>query len=187
MTADYPDYIRLFFLVGTTITIPINIESSDIILPISIDAATAQVDINIAAAAVMIDFNFADQSVAVFDAAKWFAHDEKSVVVWGQDDVLDNNNEMVASRVVPEDKVFYLCGVAYGMKCPTAAPKSTYALITYDGVPFITLGSAAGTGMIFDVPLRYVAGVTVRLYLWQLGSGVTIAMLGSYWGYDEDA
>jgi len=203
---DFPDWTRLFWLFGTSITIPINIEASDITLPVSIDAATAVVGVNIEAsdvtlpisidaATVTLDVNlatqdanieitFADQSVAVFDAAKWFAHQAAQWTVYSQSNLGDTAN-LTASRVVPTGKVAFILGAAIGYAA-AAVSLNIYWTVQIVGTPVATGGFNNGGAVIFDVPFRATAGQTIYLYVWNY-SGATKMTAGSIWGYDADA
>lgn len=44
---DYPDWTRLFYLTGTSITIPISIEASDVTIPVSIDASSVTLNVSL--------------------------------------------------------------------------------------------------------------------------------------------
>jgi hypothetical protein len=68
---DYPDWTRLFFLTGTSITLDINITGVDVTMPVSIEASTVTLDVSISAATVTVNINFSDQSVAVLDIFSW--------------------------------------------------------------------------------------------------------------------
>lgn len=209
MTADYPDWQRAFRIVGTEITIPINITASAVTLPVSIQSAATflnvkiianlvtsnvsivssyvTLNVNIAAADVTININFSDQSVAVFDAAKWFAHQAQQICVGGSDSVANNDGEVMVTRAVPAGKVFFVCGLAYSIAATTATPRSTEANLRCNVVLIATLGGGVGGGLIFDTPLRFTAGQVVDLKCWQYGSDATLTMYGTIWGYDEAA
>jgi len=182
--ADYPDWTRLFQLAGTEITIPINIETSDVTIPISIVAATATVDVNLAAQVANITFEFADQSVAVFDAAKWFAHEAAQFFVTGSDDVGDNSTAVLATRAVPGNRVSYIAGYGFGL-IEAATPNAVHGYLYIDEAVIITSGSHRGSGFIFDTPLRATAGQVVGVWAGQWGSGGAFRYRGGFWGYDE--
>jgi hypothetical protein len=202
--ADYPDWTRLFHLVGTDITIPISIETSAVILEVNIASAvtldvdiTAQsvgtLDINLAAAAITLNVNlaaqsanisikFADQSVAVFDAAKWFAHQATQWGVTGGGSISTGNYNTI-SRVVPANKVAFLCGIGVGYLVAGAAVNILVAT-NIAGTDVSVVGFDTGGGLIFDTPFRATAGQTIAIYVYNL-SGATKVTLGSMWGYDE--
>ncbi|TET99185.1 MAG: hypothetical protein E3J29_02915 [Dehalococcoidia bacterium] len=206
--ADYPDWTRLFHLVGTEITIPVNIEASDVTIPVSIVASTATVnihvasvgfyipiaiyatevtlDVNIESQTANIDFNFADQAVAVFDAAKWFAHQAQQVIVSGSASCAVNTAVVVVSRTVPSGKTFFIVGAGHSVWSITAAPTSMRCEVIIGGTSTITLGSHRGGGLAFDTPLRATTGQVVELRLVQFGSGATLVCGASFWGYDEE-
>jgi len=207
--SDYPDWTRLFYLTGTDIVIPISIDAatvtlpvsidaatvtidvalvaSDVTLPVSIDAATVTLDVNLTAATATIDINFSDQSVAVFDAAKWFAHNAQQQFIIGSGSVPNNGSVSSASRTIPAGKVMFVTGMAYNLECSTATPRSSGLILDVDGVRYGVYGSIAGGGLVFDTPLRLTAGQLARLYVHQWGSGAAIYCTGGFWGYDEDA
>ncbi|OGO08505.1 MAG: hypothetical protein A2Y61_03980 [Chloroflexi bacterium RBG_13_60_13] len=206
---DYPDWTRLFYLTGTDITIPISIDAVTVILPISIDAVTVTLDINIvasditmpvsieastvtldvsiSAATVTIDINFSDQSVAVFDAAKWFAHQAQQYVFVGTGNAADDGGVLLATYTVAAGKNFYVCGLSYGIQDADGAPKYMMARIDRAATDILYAGSAVGGFLILDMPLRFVAGQTINYRVWQYGSGFTLTLGGAFWGYLEDA
>jgi len=183
--ADYPDWTRLFYLVGTAITIPINIESSDITLDVNLVGSDISVDVNITAAAVTLDFNFADQSVAVFDAAKWFAHQAAQWSAIGQADAASGADVSV-SRIVPAGKVGFLVGVGFASYAIGFVGPSMPALVKIADIAVCGVGSYRGGGLIFDVPLRATAGQTIAAYVRNFDSA-TRTLQVSIWGYDEVA
>jgi len=206
MTQDYPDWMRAFYLYGVEITIPINIESSDITLPISIDAVTAELsftlhasditlpisldavnvtlDVNIESQDANITFEFADQSVAVFDAAKWFAHQGSQWAIFSEASKAATA-QLTVSRTVPANKVGYLLGIGVGYFGVPAA-FNIYWSISVAGSVVAVGGFSYGGTVILDVPFRATAGqvLTIIVSNW---SGATIAVGGSFWGYDEAA
>lgn len=206
--ADYPDWTRLFQLAGTEITIPINIEASDITmpvsidavtadlevsitavgvtLPISIDAATVDLDVNLVGQDVTIDFNFADQSVAVFDAAKWFAHNAAQVFLTAYATITVNACGTVIDYTVPAGKTLYIVGVSYSAASGETPPLSCRGDLLIAATWVLTLGSLVGAGLPLDTPVRATAGQHVYLQLCQYGAGANMVMYGSIWGYLED-
>lgn len=208
MTTDYPDWTRLFHLVGTDITIPINITASDVTLnvnlvatevaldvtitavdvtlPVSIDAVTVTLDVNVVAQAANFTIEFADQSVAVFDAAKWFAHNAAQVFVTGYASVVKDASATVCSRLVPAGKVFFIAGCGYAVYGMGALPWGSYILLQVAAPVIGRWGSITGLAVIFDVPIRAVAGETVYCTLTNGGPN-TATMCGEFWGWDEDA
>lgn len=205
MTTDYPDWTRLFHLVGTDITIPINIEASavtldvnlvatevaldvtitavDVTLPISIDAATVAIDVVLTAAEVTIDINFSDQSVAVFDAAKWFAHQAAQWCVAALATIASGAS-VTATRTVPAGKMAFLCGFSMGYWVAGAGVNILWALRL--GSSLIAAGGFdTGGGLIFDVPFRFTAGQVINMDGYNY-SGATKDTIVTAWGYDED-
>lgn len=228
MTHDYPDHTRLFHLVGTEITIPINIEASEVTIPVSIDAAPATVNINlsdispgvtlnvaiqtsvtlnvavassvtlnvaiqssavtinvaIASAAVTLNISFSDQSVAVFDAAKWFAHKAQQVFVDGSGTIGSGSGGLAASRTVPAGRTYFVTFLTWA--CEGTGSFHVMARLAVAG-PFIISSAGSGGGVaIFDTPVRAVAGQAVTLYVTQW-SGSERTIRGSFGGYDEIA
>jgi len=206
---DLPDWYQGFQLVGSDITINVNIEASDVTLPVSIDAATVTVqvsimgtaavlpiyvaanvvtlDVNLESQTANIDFNFADQSVAVFDAAKWFAHQAAQVFATGFATITDNSVGTVIDYTVPAAKVFFIVGLAYAVQTGANLPNSCQGDLLFGATRAITLGSRVGTGLPLDTPVRATAGQHVYLQLWLFGAGANLVMWGSVWGYLEDA
>jgi len=204
---DYPDWTRLFQLAGTDITIPINIEASDVTLPVSIDAATALVkveiavvsaiipiritastvtlDVNIESQDANIAFTFADQSVAVFDAAKWFAHEADQVFVSGTTTGTIGGTAAPCTRTVPAGKVFYICGFSYVNREGTVR-NAIEAYIAIAGTTAIFTGSSRGAAVIIDVPLRATAGQVVTLTTEVYGGAGVYPVGGAFWGWDEE-
>jgi len=202
--ADFPDWTRLFQLAGTEITIPINIEASDVTLPVSIDAATVTLNIkvvdssiqlpvsiqsssvtmyvSIRSSVVTIDMNFTDQSVAVFDAAKWFAHEAAQISVWGYGNALDNSSVQVASRAVPANTTYFITGIGGGAWINTDCVVRV-SLVIASSVVALLMGRA-GANATFDTPMRATTGQTVYVLIDQL-SGAERTCYGCQWGYDE--
>lgn len=183
---DLPDWYQGFQLVGSDITINVNIEATDVTLPISLDAATVTLDVNIESQDANITFTFADQSVAVFDAAKWFAHEADQVFVTGYDDIAVDAATAVCTREVPAGKVFYIAGAGYAVYGMGALPYGSYLLIQIAATVIGRWGSIAGTAIIFDVPIRATAGQTVWCTLCNGGPNEA-TFCGEFWGWDEDA
>jgi hypothetical protein len=182
---DYPDWTRLFYLTGTAITIPINIESSDITLDVNLVGSDIQMDVNIAAAAVTLDFNFADQSVAVFDAAKWFAHQAAQWSVRAQGSA-NSGSSLVASRTVPAGKVAFILGCGWSPFEAGFAGAFMPAGVVIDGSTVGDFGSYRGGAAIVDVPFRATAGQEVQVFVLNFDS-VARTLRVAMWGYDEDA
>jgi len=206
---DYPDWTRLFHLVGTDIVIPIsidaatvtlpvsidaqtlvmgvNIVASDVIVPISIDATNVTLDVNLTAATATIDINFSDQSVAVFDAAKWFAHQAAQFVFVGTGNAADDGNVLLATYTVPANKVFQVGGLAWGIIDADGPPKYMAGRIDRGGTDIFYVGNQVGGSCVFDVPFGFSAGAVINFRVWQYGSGFTLTLAGAFWGYLEDA
>jgi len=183
--ADYPDWTRLFQLAGTKITIPINIEGSDVELSVSIDAITADLEVTITAAEVTLDINFLDQSVAVFDANQWFALQAQQVFLQGSGSVADNAQTALVSRTVPTGRTFFITGIAYSCQPPSAGPLAMEGALVVGGSIVAGLGSYRGLGVAFDTPVRATAGQAVSVNVGQWGAGAANACTASLWGYDR--
>ena len=181
---DYPDWTRLFYLVGTTITIPINIESSDITLDVNLTGSDIQLDVNIAAAAVSLDINFLDQSVAVFDANQWFALQALQIFVHGGAAATTGTLTVIASRTVPPARTFFIAGAGFGV-LTAVSPVSCYMKILVDSVESVTLGAETGGGWAFDTPIRATAGQLVEVAAVQQ-TGAQKTIYGGCWGYDRE-
>jgi hypothetical protein len=206
---DYPDWTRLFYLTGTAITIPINIEASEVALDVKITGSTAiltvtvqavlsmvnvqilssvvTLDVNIESQTANIDFNFADQSVAVFDAAKWFAHQATQVFLTGIYGVADNTCQTIIDYTVPAGKNLYIVGASYATAVGGDPPKSTKLELAVASTIVLYLGDIVGAGIPLDTPIRATAGQQVLVALCQYASGGTKYMYGGIWGYLEDA
>jgi len=204
MSNDYPDWTRLFYLVGTSITIPINIEASDIILPVSIDAATAQVDVNLAASDITvsiniaasditldvniaaqvanIEFEFADQSVAVFDAAKWFAHEAQQVFMLGGATLNDGAFGVTATRLVAGATAYFVTWLGGGVNYTGGV--HVVLVLRIDTVEVLRFDGVGGHGTPLDTPIRVEVGERVDLYMTHY-SGAQAYCVGSFGGYDE--
>jgi hypothetical protein len=208
MTQDYPDWTRLFRLVGTDITIPISIDAATVTLPVSIDAATIELNVNLISSATSlwvkilssvvtldvniesqtanIDFNFADQSVAVFDAGKWFARQLQHIRITGTTTINDNSVAEVASYTVPAGKIAYIVGISYGLDS-NDTPAVLSADMRFDSYHELYTSSYRGHAFILDVPIRHSAGYTHSLWIGNYGAGASIVGIGGFWGYLEDA
>lgn len=204
---DYPDWTRLFHLVGTNITIPISIDASNVTLPISIDAVTVPInvtiasqwfdvdvniaasevtiDVNITAAAVTLNINFADQSVAVFDAAKWFSHQAQQVFIVGAASVLQNNYATLVSYTVPAGKNLFVVGASYRTQPLTAVLYASGLEIVVASVEQFHIGGVAGQALSCDTPLRYPAGTVLTVRGHQYSSMASLYIYGMIWGYLE--
>ena len=201
---DYPDWTRLFYLTGTAITIPINIESSDITLEVNIASAVTldvditaasvgQLDINLAAAAITlnvnlaaqsanIDISFADQAVAVFDAAKWFAHTAAQWTI-SASGVAAANASLTAIRVVPVGKTAYVAGLAGGYYDGGVGTTIFFVLYVAGGAVMF-VGANTGGGLIFDVPFRGTAGQNIIAQVTNYSAG-NRSVAVCCWGWDE--
>lgn len=160
---DYPDWERGVRIVGSDITLQVNIE-----------AITATLNII-----------FSDQSVAVFDAAKWFAHQAQQIFVTGTVTVDEDGWTLMCDRLVPENREFYINGLTYGLLSTLGVPTHMWAALWKDPAAIVATGSYIGDNLIFDVPLRVIAGETIELLVGQYGAGGTRICHGSFWGYDE--
>lgn len=183
---DYPDWQQIFRLVGSDITINVNIEASAVTLPISIDAATVTLDVNLTAATATIDINFSDQSTAVFDASKWFAHNADEVFIRGSASIDQNTLTVLASRTVPTGKTFFIGGIAHAIAADSQTPASMVAFVRVAGVIIVDFGSYRGGPTILDVPIRATADQLVEILVAHYGSAGSEVCYGSFWGYDEE-
>lgn len=183
---DLPDWYQGFQLVGSDITINVNIEASAATLPVSIDAATVTLDVNLTAATATIDIVFTDQSVAVFDAAKWFAHGAEQIFVTASVNASAGSLTVIASRTVPTGKVFMMVGVSMGLG-GNQQPYSMRMLVRVGGTYIMRIGSFRGFGTPFDVPLRVEAEQLVELVCAHYGSVGAEVLDATLWGYDEEA
>lgn len=182
---DYPDWTRLFHLVGTDITIPINIEASDVTLPVSIvsqevflyvtvlsvattvyvsiKASTVTLNVNIAAAAVTINIKFTDQSVAVWDATGWFSHQGLAKFWENYTSVIGSYDDTLTLYTVPDGKVLYVYEVTIGWQ------KSGRGIALYSpGAIYFAGGFVPDHGTLHELlspPLALEAGKTLYLYL----------------------
>lgn len=182
---DLPDWYQGFQLVGSDITINVNIEASDVTLPISIDAVTADLEVSITAVAVTIDINFADQAVAVWGAAAWFSRMGDQVFNRGTATVPLSTKTTLTSRTVPAEKTFYIAGVSFGLRS-AGAPDSCVGDLAIGATAVIDLGSHRGGGLIFDVPIQATAGQVVVLSIYQYTGGGDLVFIGGFWGWDEE-
>lgn len=179
--ADFPDWTRLFYLSGVAITIPINIESSDIILPVSIDAATATVDVNLTASDITVDINiagsditvnvnlhaqtanididFADQSIAVFDAAKWFAHEADQVFIYGSASCISGGVVQTLSYTVPSGKTFFIAFMAAAVS--GGGTFHILGRLEQNGSVVFIISGEGGAHAPVDVPFRFTAGQVI--------------------------
>ena len=183
--ADFPDWTRLFWLYGTSITLPINIESSDVVLGVSIDAVTADLDVTITAAEVTLAINFSDQSVAVWGAAAWFSRQGEQVSYGGFENADDATVTTMSSRTVPSGKTHYIAGFAWGL-ADNASPTYVYGMLEIKGVAVVMFSSQVGNSVTLDVPMRALAGELVRIRVKHEGTGGTQKCMGSCWGWDEE-
>jgi len=204
MGGDYPDWTRLFYLTGTAITIPITIKASDVWIPITLEAAHCGVNVGIVASSVTlniritssavtlnvnitsqtanINFTFADQSVAVFDAAKWFAHNAQQVFVRGDATPISGIFAAVATRTVPADHTYFVTYLSGG--CEAAGPAHVGAYLVIDGSWVLRVDDINGVSTILDTPVRATAGSVVALWMAQW-SGAAVQVQGGLGGYDE--
>jgi hypothetical protein len=181
---DYPDWQQIFRLVGSDITINVNIKASGVTLPISIDAVTADLEVTVTAVDATIDINFTDQSVAVFDAAKWFAHNADQIFVTSQDSINANSGKSIVTRTVPTGKTFFIAGFAWGSD-GFAAITGTYGVLVLDGSPLVLTASLRGDAVIFDVPIRATTGQVIGVTVGNV-SGSSAGYRASLWGWDEE-
>ena len=181
---DLPDWYQGFQLVGSDITIPISIDAATVAVPITLVTSYAEVFVKITAAEVTLDFNFADQSVAVFDAAKWFAHTAEQVFVSGQASIGANAGGSIATRAVPGGKTFYIAGFSWGSD-GFVAISGTYGLLVLDGAPIAMKAGLRGDGIVFDVPVRALATQVVGITVGNV-SGSSAGYRGGFWGWDEE-
>lgn len=182
--ADYPDWTRLFYLVGTAITIPINIETSTVTLDVNLVGSDIDLNVNIAAAAVTLDINFLDQSVAVFDANQWYALQAAQIGLTGSANVTSGNTGYPASRTVPDGKIFFITGIAGVVRVDTNYLVELGLVIASIFVAYS--GGRSGQSILFHTPMRATAGQLVQVAVFQ-ASGSSQTCDASMWGYDRDA
>ena len=182
---DLPDWWQGFQLVGSDITINVNIEATGVTLPIDIAAVTADLDVTIIASDVTISFNFADQSVAVFDAAKWFAHNAEQLAVRGLANVPQNSDLRAIRYTVPAGKTLFVCGLGYRTEPLTAAMWAAGLDIRIGASIHMEVGSVAGDAVLFDVPLRFTTGQVVDVHGHQYSSMANVYFRVELWGYLE--
>jgi hypothetical protein len=204
MGGDYPDWTRLFYLTGVAINIPINIVASevtlpvsiasatvtidvnlvasDVTMPVSIDAATVTLDVVLTAAEVTIDINFTDQSVAVFDAAKWFAHSATQWSVSGSSTIAAAAHYHT-SRTAPAGKTAFVCGMTIGY-FDVMDTANIAALVQINGVAVLYCSFVDGGAIILDVPFRATTGQVIDVALYNLTTGDKTPRV-TFWGYDE--
>ncbi len=63
--ADFPDWVSLFRLQGTEVTVPIDIQAVTVTVPISIQSQVANLNVNLAASAVTLNVNIAASAVTL--------------------------------------------------------------------------------------------------------------------------
>ena len=181
---DLPDWYQGFQLVGSDITINVNIEASGVTLPIDIATVTADLDVTIIASDVTIDIIFTDQSVAVWGAAAWFSRQGEQVFVTATANRATGTSGNIATRTVPTGKTFYIAGMAWG-QTGFATPAVLWAQLSVAGSPVALKGSVAGDSVIYDVPIRATTGQAVALNIGYVGSGA-MDLRASFWGWDEE-
>lgn len=179
---DYPDWQQIFRLVGSDITINVNIEASAATLPVSIDAATVALDVTIAAAEVALDIVFTDQSIAVFDANQWYALQAQQVAVQGTANINAGSTGYPASRTVPTGKTFFITGI--GGAVFASVDSTIMVQLVIAGVFGVIIGGQRGTGIAFDTPMRATEGQLVQVALSQQ-SAAQQSCYASMWGYDR--
>lgn len=184
---DRPDWESGIYIVGVGITLPITIEAAEVTLPVNIEASEVTLDINITASDIDINIVFTDQSVAVFDAAAWFAHQAAQVSVEGNATANVNTLTEVIDRVVPTGKVFMVGGMGYGVLDTDGGVYSCFALLDIATVDVMSMYSFKGHALTFNVPFRATAGQHVRVYASHHGTAGSRSLVASFWGYDEDA
>jgi hypothetical protein len=206
MTSDYPDWQRAFRIVGTEITIPINITASAVTIPVAIQSSavtinvrfvsqavtlwvgiTASVitlDVNIESQTANINFTFADQSVAVFDAAKWFAHTAAQKYIVGSGGVPPGVFTVLASRTVPSGATFFITGMSFGVDGGSGMTVAI-ADLRIDAVSLMYVGWLPSGALIFDVPIRATANQVVDMRIKNVGGAAGSVAYGGFWGYDE--
>lgn len=207
---DYPDWQRAYRLVGVDVTVPISIDAVTVTLNVDIVAQTVgNISVNLAASAITLNVNlaassitlnvnlssqtaninisFEDQSVAVFDAAKWFAHNAQHIFVNATASVSLGVETTLASRTVPTGKTMFIIGFSVGSRAEP--PINTLdAFVKIDTVATAACGGDVGLGFILDTPVRATAGqvVALRVYIDSATPGAA-TLRGAFWGYDEDA
>ena len=178
---DLPDWYQGFQLVGSDITINVNIKASDVILPISI-ASAITLDVNLVAQEANITISFADQSVAVFDAAKWFAHEAQQVYVMGASTVPDGSFGVTATRAVSGGRTYFVTWIGGGVNFTGGVHVAL--VLRIDTVELLRVDGVGGQGVTFDTPVRVENGETVDVLVGQW-AGEQAYCVASIGGYDE--
>lgn len=162
----------------------VNIAASAITLNVNLSSSSITLNVNLTSQSVNINIDFADQSVAVFDAAKWFAKQAVQVFIFGTATVNANSAANVATRTVPAGKTFFIVGVSMAIQ-DTAAYNNFRVGIVIGVTVVQAWGSLAGGSIILDTPIRATAGQTVNCSVRNNHATNNIAVIAGFWGYDE--
>ncbi|MBA7613439.1 hypothetical protein ES703_20688 [subsurface metagenome] len=138
--------------------------------------------INITAAEITINMSFTDQSVAVFDAAKWFAHQAAQVFVLGSDSADPGVFVAVATRVVTGGTKYFMTVASGGYNGTANAHVAGY--LDAGGTTVMRFDGTNGFDATFDTPIRADGAIVVTLYMAQW-SEANAQMVGGFGGYDE--
>lgn len=183
---DYPDYTQLFRLVGSDITLNINIESSGITLPVAINASTVALDVNITssvqlnvniassditlnvnitASTVTLNISFTGQVDAVYIASQWWSKQAQEQYLYGTASSQASGSAAdVVTYTVPTGKTLFL--TAFGAYVAVNDANCIAYLNNWtDGIVFAATGGQGGCGMSFDTPARITAGKTLKLWV----------------------
>jgi len=181
---DYPDWQQIFRLVGSDITINVNIEASTAILPVSIDAATVALDVNLTAATATISIIFTDQSVAVWSVDAWVARQGQEKRFRRSVSLAVGIGDAYDLYTIPAGKKLYV--VWYKV---TSEQKGLYNLLKMPGSE--SYGETHSEGFAakyytFIPPLTFAAGETVRVNAENYGTA-TAYFVSTVFGYELDA
>jgi hypothetical protein len=122
------------------------------------------------------------QLTAVFDAAKWYAHESLQLFVYGWLARSSGSPGIVAVRTVPAGKTYFVTCVSGAVAVDGGA--NVLLDLQVQTVSRIVMGGVGGNGMPFDTPIRVEAGETVRLLVTHFGTGSQVVH-GAFGGYDE--
>lgn len=208
MTVDYPDWTRLTQIIGTNVTIPIEVEACDITLSINITAAAIMMPVDMQAAYIMmpidiqgqvddmnininikaqeitnltIDINA--QEIGIYLKADWEVLQEHDLNLDGSAACADGNLVMVLDHLVEACTTFYICQWGFNVEGNTGAKAVLFYTHNAVSTMLAESGGMVGNAQSFTKPIAVVVGdkIRVSLHQWSGGEITGHASVGGYW------
>ena len=139
-------------------------------------------NIQISGQSVVVNENISGQTVAVYSGSQYAPVQGNAVYLNGGANVAPGVSATCVSYTVPAGKTFYVQGMGHNNNGQSGTKNMQVDL--QDGVVVVLqTGSFQGDGTVFDTPIIFAAGHTVKLVVTAWGGAGSQAVEGSLWGW----